>query len=84
MKLALVHDWLTGMRGGEKVLEVLCAMYPSADLLTLVHVPVQAVLSLCRFHPTTCTPKDHPTHGSGSLRTTDMLGLSTLSVNSGS
>ena len=35
-RVALVHDWLTGMRGGEKVLEVLCGMYPSADLFTLV------------------------------------------------
>jgi glycosyltransferase involved in cell wall biosynthesis len=33
----LVHDWLTGMRGGEKVLEVLCRVFPDADLLTLVH-----------------------------------------------
>ena len=39
MRLALVHDWLTGMRGGEKVLEVLCELMPSADLYTLVHVP---------------------------------------------
>jgi glycosyltransferase involved in cell wall biosynthesis len=37
--VALVHDWLTGMRGGEKVLEVLCELYPAADLFTLVHVP---------------------------------------------
>jgi glycosyltransferase involved in cell wall biosynthesis len=35
----LVHDWLTGMRGGEKVLESLCRIFPGADLLTLVHVP---------------------------------------------
>ncbi len=35
----LVHDWLTGMRGGEKVLESLCRLYPDADLLTLVHAP---------------------------------------------
>jgi glycosyltransferase involved in cell wall biosynthesis len=35
----LVHDWLTGMRGGEKVLESLCRLYPDADLLTLLHVP---------------------------------------------
>jgi glycosyltransferase involved in cell wall biosynthesis len=35
----LVHDWLTGMRGGEKVLESLCRLFPDADLLTLVHVP---------------------------------------------
>ena len=38
MKVALVHDWLTGMRGGEKVLEVLCERYPDAELFTLVHV----------------------------------------------
>ena len=37
MKVALVHDWLTGMRGGEKVLEVLCELFPDADLFTLVH-----------------------------------------------
>jgi glycosyltransferase involved in cell wall biosynthesis len=37
--VVLVHDWLTGMRGGEKVLESLCRLFPSADLLTLVHVP---------------------------------------------
>lgn len=39
MKVALVHDWLTGMRGGEKVLEVLCELFPSADLYTLLHIP---------------------------------------------
>jgi glycosyltransferase involved in cell wall biosynthesis len=39
MKVALVHDWLTGMRGGEKVLEVLCERFPEADLFTLLHVP---------------------------------------------
>ena len=38
MRVALVHDWLTGMRGGEKVLEVLCELYPQADILTLFHV----------------------------------------------
>ena len=37
MRLALVHDWLTGMRGGEKVLEALCELQPDADILTLVH-----------------------------------------------
>lgn len=35
--IALVHDWLTGMRGGEKVLEVLCKRFPDAPLWTLVH-----------------------------------------------
>ncbi len=37
MNIALVHDWLTGMRGGEKVLEVLCELFPGADLYTLLH-----------------------------------------------
>jgi glycosyltransferase involved in cell wall biosynthesis len=39
MKVALVHDWLTGMRGGERVLEVICERFPKAELFTLVHVP---------------------------------------------
>lgn len=38
-RVVLVHDWLTGMRGGEKVLESLCRLFPDSDLLTLVHVP---------------------------------------------
>ena len=38
MKMALVHDWLTGMRGGEKCLEILCELYPQADLYTLIHL----------------------------------------------
>jgi glycosyltransferase involved in cell wall biosynthesis len=36
MKVALVHDWLTGMRGGEKVLERIAAMHPEAPIHTLV------------------------------------------------
>lgn len=39
MRVALVHDWLTGLRGGEKVLAELAGMFPGADLYTLVHVP---------------------------------------------
>jgi glycosyltransferase involved in cell wall biosynthesis len=37
LRVALIHDWLTGMRGGEKCLEVLCEIFPGADLFTLVH-----------------------------------------------
>ena len=37
MQLALVHDWLTGMRGGEKCLEVACRRFPQARLFTLLH-----------------------------------------------
>jgi glycosyltransferase involved in cell wall biosynthesis len=39
MKIALVHDWLNGMRGGEKVLEVLCDLFPDADVYTLFYEP---------------------------------------------
>jgi glycosyltransferase involved in cell wall biosynthesis len=39
MRVALVHDWLTGLRGGERVLEQLCLLYPEAEIFTLVHVP---------------------------------------------
>ncbi len=39
MSVALIHDWLTGMRGGEKVLETLCGLLPDADIHTLVHLP---------------------------------------------
>jgi glycosyltransferase involved in cell wall biosynthesis len=38
-RVALVHDWLTGMRGGEKVLDALCEIFPGAPLYTLVRVP---------------------------------------------
>jgi glycosyltransferase involved in cell wall biosynthesis len=38
MRVALVHDWLTGMRGGEKVLDALCELYPAAEIFTLLHV----------------------------------------------
>jgi glycosyltransferase involved in cell wall biosynthesis len=37
MKVAIVHDWLTGMRGGEKCLEVFCELFPDATLFTLLH-----------------------------------------------
>lgn len=36
MKVAIVHYWLTGMRGGEKVVEALADLYPEADIFTLV------------------------------------------------
>jgi len=52
MNVALVHDWLTGMRGGEKCLEVFCELFPAADLFTLVHVPgsVSPTIERHRIH----------------------------------
>jgi len=38
-KVALIHDWLTGRRGGEKVLEVFAEIYPDAPIYTLFHFP---------------------------------------------
>ncbi len=38
LRVALVHDWLTGMRGGEKVLEAIAALYPDAPIYALHHV----------------------------------------------
>jgi glycosyltransferase involved in cell wall biosynthesis len=38
VKVALVHDWLTGMRGGERCLDALCELFPDAPIYTLVHV----------------------------------------------
>ncbi|HEX2092329.1 MAG TPA: glycosyltransferase [Longimicrobiaceae bacterium] len=39
MRVALVHDWLTGMRGGERVLEGMLDLFPGAEIFTLLHVP---------------------------------------------
>lgn len=36
---ALVHDWLTGMRGGEKVLAAIAELFPAAPIYTLFHFP---------------------------------------------
>ncbi len=38
-RVALVHDWLTGMRGGERTLEAICEVYPEAERFALLHVP---------------------------------------------
>src|SRR2546421_10878925 len=37
MRVAIVHDWLNGMRGGEKVLEALLELFPEATVYTLFH-----------------------------------------------
>lgn len=38
-RVAVVHDWLTGMRGGEAVLEAILDALPGAELFTLFHFP---------------------------------------------
>src|SRR5712691_11485228 len=39
MRPAVVHDWLNGMRGGEKVLEQILPLVPDPTIFTLFHVP---------------------------------------------
>lgn len=39
LKVALIHHWLVSMRGGEKVLEALCELFPQADIYTHVYDP---------------------------------------------
>ena len=53
MKVALVHYWLVGMRGGEKVLETFCDIFPDADIFTLVADPEKLSPKLRRHKLTT-------------------------------
>jgi len=39
MRVAIVHYWLLGMRGAEKVVEALCELLPDADIFTLFYDP---------------------------------------------
>lgn len=39
LRVALVHDWLITLRGGERVLDGFCELFPDATLHTLVRVP---------------------------------------------
>jgi len=50
LRVALVHDWLNGMRGGEKVLETLGRLFPEAPIHTLLAVP-EALSAELRRHP---------------------------------
>ena len=50
MRTAVVHDWLNGMRGGEKVLEAILEVVPEPTIFTLFHVP-GAVSPAIEKHP---------------------------------
>ncbi|HTO88364.1 MAG TPA: glycosyltransferase [Thermoanaerobaculia bacterium] len=49
MKTAVVHDWLTGMRGGERVLEAMLPLLPEPTVFTLFHVPGSVSPSIERY-----------------------------------
>jgi len=50
LRVAVVHDWLTGMRGGEQVLEAILDLFPGAELFTLFHFP-GSVSAAIESHP---------------------------------
>lgn len=52
MRVAIVHYWLLKMRGGEKVVEALCRMFPDADIFTLFYDP-SGVSEAIRSHRVT-------------------------------
>ncbi|HXH41716.1 MAG TPA: glycosyltransferase [Thermoanaerobaculia bacterium] len=54
-RVAVIHDWLTGMRGGELVLEALLDLVPEAELFTLFHFPGSVSPAI----------ESHPIHTSG-------------------
>lgn len=43
-KIQLLHHWLVSLRGGEKVLEQFCKLFPNADIHTLVKIEKQGSL----------------------------------------
>jgi glycosyltransferase involved in cell wall biosynthesis len=51
-RVAVIHDWLTGMRGGENVLEAILDLVPGAELFTLFHFPgtVSAAIEAHTIH----------------------------------
>lgn len=52
MRCAIVHYWLLGMRGGEKVVEALCRLLPEPDIFTLFYDP-ERVSPFLRSHRVT-------------------------------
>ncbi len=58
MRVALVHYWLLGSRGGEKVLEAICRIFPEADIYTLFYEPerVPALIRSKNVHVSSLNP----------------------------
>src|SRR5262245_40628339 len=52
-RVVLVHDWLNGMRGGEKCLEVAARLWPDARLFTLLHKRGAVSEAIERLRPRT-------------------------------
>jgi lipopolysaccharide/colanic/teichoic acid biosynthesis glycosyltransferase/glycosyltransferase involved in cell wall biosynthesis len=52
-RVAIVHDWLVSMRGAERVVEVLCNLFPQADVFTLTWDPARLSPGLAKRRATT-------------------------------
>ena len=52
LRVAIIHHWLVTMRGGERVVEALCEMYPGAEIFTHVYNPdrVSATIRAHKVH----------------------------------
>jgi glycosyltransferase involved in cell wall biosynthesis len=37
-RVAIIHEWFTSMRGGEKCVEAMCELFPQAEIFTLLHI----------------------------------------------
>ncbi len=67
LRVAVVHDWLTGMRGGEKVLEAILELVPEADIFTLFHFEGSVSASIER-HRITVSPLQNLAAGASDYR----------------
>ena len=50
-RVAIVHDWVTGMRGGEAILDVICELFPKADLYTLLQTDFEMSPNILNGRP---------------------------------
>jgi glycosyltransferase involved in cell wall biosynthesis len=57
-RIALAHDWIVRMRGGEKCLEILCELSPQAEIFTLVH-RAHSVSAAIERHPIRTSALQH-------------------------
>lgn len=60
VRVAVVHDWLNGMRGGEAVLEEILELYPQAEIFTLVCEPDKISEKIKRHKIHTSRIQDFP------------------------
>ncbi len=78
-RAALSHDWLTGMRGGERVLEILCEGFPDATIHSLL-ANVESVSDTIRSHRIETSWLQHIPHIADNYRS--LLPLFPAAVNS--